>query len=195
MSSTSYTHPSYRPTRTPITAQLHLYFHISASPGLPLRLCGSEIPLLFLCLTPSYSPIRFRPYPLLTFTLLLSFVCISYVCMLSHVQFFMAPWIVCSPPGSSVHGIFHTKIQELVATSYSRGGGRRRGRVERVFLTPRDQAPFSCISCTDKWILYHCATWEAHHFLRAEIFFFYYNRLQSPQVKRMFLNENYILMA
>ena len=27
----------------------------------------------------------------------------------------------CSPPGSSVHGIFHARIVEQVATSYSRG--------------------------------------------------------------------------
>ena len=30
----------------------------------------------------------------------------------------------CSPPGSSVHGIFQAKIPEWVAVSYSRGSSR-----------------------------------------------------------------------
>ena len=30
---------------------------------------------------------------------------------------------------------------------------------------PRNQTWVSCISCTDRWILYHCTTWEALSFL------------------------------
>ena len=33
----------------------------------------------------------------------------------------------CSPPGSSVHGIFQTRILEWVPTSYSRGSSHPRG--------------------------------------------------------------------
>ena len=50
-----------------------------------------------------------------------------------------------SPPGSSVHGIFQARILEWVAISSSR---------------PRDQTHISCISCTGRQILYHCATWD-----------------------------------
>ena len=52
----------------------------------------------------------------------------------------------CSPPGSSDHGILQARILEWVAISYSR---------ESSWL--RDQTHVSCI---DKWILYHCTTWE-----------------------------------
>ena len=38
---------------------------------------------------------------------------------LSRVQLFTTPWTVCSPPGSSVHGPFQTRILEWVAISFS----------------------------------------------------------------------------
>ena len=41
----------------------------------------------------------------------------------------------CSPPGSSVHGIFQARILEWVATSFSRGSSQ-----------PRDRTRISCIS-------------------------------------------------
>ena len=56
----------------------------------------------------------------------------------------------CNPPGSSVHGTFRTRILEQVAISYSRGS-----------FWPRDRTHIFCISYTGKWILHHCATWEA----------------------------------
>ena len=43
----------------------------------------------------------------------------------------------CSPPGSSVHGIFLARILEWVATFYCRASSQ-----------PRDQIHVSCISCT-----------------------------------------------
>ena len=52
----------------------------------------------------------------------------------------------CSLPGSSVHGIFQARILEWVAISSS-----------RVSSQPRD---WTCVSCIDRWILYHWATWE-----------------------------------
>ena len=62
----------------------------------------------------------------------------------------LCDFIDCNPPGSSVHGTFQTRILEQVAISYSR----------RSFW-PRDWTHVFCISCIGKWILHHCATWEA----------------------------------
>ena len=45
----------------------------------------------------------------------------------------------CSPPGSSVHGLFQTRILEWVAVSSSRGSSQ-----------PRDWT-----HCIDRWILHH----------------------------------------
>ena len=59
----------------------------------------------------------------------------------------------CSPPGSSVHGIFQARILEWVAISYSRGSSR-----------PRDQIQVSCVSCISRQILYHRAIWEAPYY-------------------------------
>ena len=56
--------------------------------------------------------------------------------------------INCSPPGSSVHGIFQARILECVAVSFS-----------RVSSWPRDR---TCVSSIDRQILYNLDTWEAH---------------------------------
>ena len=53
----------------------------------------------------------------------------------------------CSPPGSSVHGIFQARILEWVTISYSMGTS-----------WSRDQTHISCISCIVRGILYHWAT-------------------------------------
>ena len=53
-----------------------------------------------------------------------------------------------SPPGSSVHGTFQSRILEWVAISSSRGSSR-----------PKDQTSISYISRFR--FIYHCATWEA----------------------------------
>ena len=53
----------------------------------------------------------------------------------------------CSPPGSSVHGIFQTRILEWVATPYFRGSSQI-----------RDQAHVSYFS---RWIFYPRGTGEA----------------------------------
>ena len=46
---------------------------------------------------------------------------------LSYVQLFVTPW-PCSPPGSSVHGIFQARILEGAAISLSTGSSRTRDR-------------------------------------------------------------------
>ena len=48
----------------------------------------------------------------------------------------------CSPPGSSVHGIFQARILEWVAIPSSRRSSRT-----------RDRTHISCISCTGRQIL------------------------------------------
>ena len=65
----------------------------------------------------------------------------------------------CHPPGSSVHGIFQTRMLECVVISYSRGSS-----------WPKDQTHVSCVSCTGRWILYHCITWEALRQLQVSIY-------------------------
>ena len=57
----------------------------------------------------------------------------------------------CSPPGSSVHGIFQARILEWLAISSSRGSSRLRDRTH--------------VSCIGRQVLYHWATWEAHECL------------------------------
>ena len=92
------------------------------------------------------------PVPLWALTMphsslqLLSLLC---VCTLSHVL--LCNIVDCSPPGSSVHGIFQARILEQVAISSSRGSSR-----------PRDQTCLSCISCIGRQILYHCAISLTH---------------------------------
>ena len=63
-------------------------------------------------------------------------------------------------PGSSVHGIFQARILEHIVISYYRESS-----------WPRDQTQVSYISCTGRWILYPCATWEtpASQLLRSKL--------------------------
>ena len=56
----------------------------------------------------------------------------------------------CSPPGPSVPGISQARTLKCVAISSSRGSSR-----------PRDWACIPCISYIGRWVLHHCATWEA----------------------------------
>ena len=59
--------------------------------------------------------------------------------------------------GSSVHGIFQTRILEWVAISFSKGSS-----------WPRDGTSISCMSFIGRQILYHWATWwrnfKEYHF-------------------------------
>ena len=79
-------------------------------------------------------------------------VCVC-MCMLSCVWLFCDP-MDCSPPGSSVRGIFQPRILEWFAISSSRGS-----------FWSRDRTCISHISCIGRQILYHCATLEAHKLL------------------------------
>ena len=55
----------------------------------------------------------------------------------------------CSPPGSSVYGIFQAIILEWVAISFPKGSS-----------WPRDQTRVFCFSCIGRQTLYHSTTWE-----------------------------------
>ena len=70
-----------------------------------------------------------------------------YCTMLSCIRLFCDP-MDCCPPGSSLHGIFRNT-----------GVGCR--FLPKGSSPPRDHDPHSCTSCIDRWILYHCTTWEA----------------------------------
>ena len=59
-----------------------------------------------------------------------------------------------SPPGSSVQGIFQARILEWVAISYSRWSSLLQGSNLHLLHL-----------CFGRWILYHCATWEAQVFI------------------------------
>ena len=56
----------------------------------------------------------------------------------------------CSPPGSSVRGIFQARILEWVAISSSRGSSQ-----------PKDQTHISCVSCLAGRFFTTSTTWEA----------------------------------
>ena len=71
------------------------------------------------------------------------------LCVLNHIWILVTPW-----PGSSVYGNSQARILEWVAISSSRGSS-----------WPRERTRVSRTSCIGKWILYHCATWEALWFL------------------------------
>ena len=68
----------------------------------------------------------------------IDYLLIVHVC----AQLCLCDSMDCSPPGSSVHGIFQARILEWVAISYSRGSSR-----------PRDQTHISCIFCIGRQIL------------------------------------------
>ena len=81
----------------------------------------------------------------------------------------------CSPPGSSVHGISQARTLEWLVIFFFRGSTRPRDQTwisciaDRFFTiwATREDSPYPgdlpnpCISCTGRWILYHCITWEA----------------------------------
>ena len=67
-------------------------------------------------------------------------------CLCEDFQLFV---LDCRLPSSSLHGILQARIMEWVAISFN-----------SVSSQPRDQTHVSYVSCTSRWILYHCATWE-----------------------------------
>ena len=74
----------------------------------------------------------------------------TLVCVLSRVQLFLTP-MDCSPPGSSVHGIFQAGILEWVAISFSRESS-----------WPRDQTCIIYVTCWQMNYLPLAPNWDAH---------------------------------
>ena len=75
-----------------------------------------------------------------------TFVCVCVcVCVQSHPT--LCDPMDCSSPGSSVHRIFQERILQWVAVFCARGSCQHRDRTN--------------VSCIGRWVLYHCATWEA----------------------------------
>ena len=93
-------------------------------------------------------------FPLLLF--LLSYV----LCSVTQSCLALCDPMDCSIPGSSVHGVFQTRMLEWVAISYSRRSSQ-----------PRDRGHVSCIG---RQIIYYCVTWEA------TIKCFFFHLLVSP---------------
>ena len=62
----------------------------------------------------------------------------------------------CSPPGSSVHGIFQARVLEWVAISFSRGSSRPRDRTRVSHIVGRC---FYCLSFTIPCLLWIMAPW------------------------------------
>ena len=65
----------------------------------------------------------------------------------------------CSPPGSSAHGISHTRKLEWVAISCSRGSSQ-----------PRDGTCVSCVLCIGRWFFLPLCHLGSHLCLRNLVF-------------------------
>ena len=76
-------------------------------------------------------------------------------CTCIHAQSCPPLWdnMDCNLPGSSVHGIFQTRIQNWVAISFSRGSSQ-----------PRDQTRISCVSCFGRRVFNHWTTWDTWNY-------------------------------
>ena len=68
--------------------------------------------------------------------------------MRAHLCLTLCDPMDCSPPGSSVHGIFQARI--LSGLPFPRGSSG-----------PRDWTHITCIPCIGRRVLYHYITWEA----------------------------------
>ena len=75
----------------------------------------------------------------------------------------------CSLSGFFVHGVFQARRLEWIVISCSRGSSRL-----------RDQIHVSCFSCIGRWILYHCATWEAN--LYVEIYTVEFSAIRKDEI-------------
>ena len=75
-------------------------------------------------------------------------VCCSVLCCTQSCPTLCDP-MECSPPGFSDHRFFQARILEWLDVSYSRGS-----------FPLRSRTCVTCVSCTDRQILYHCATQE-----------------------------------
>ena len=116
------------------------------------------IHLCFIQRTRFFSPLQssnFKP--------LWKCICISVLCSVALLCLTLCNTLDCSPPGSSVHGIFQPRILEWVAISSSRRSS-----------WPRNWAQVSWSSCIGRQILYHWVTWEASVLLKIDFILSFY---------------------
>ena len=73
--------------------------------------------------------------------------CVLCVCVCFQSHPTLCDPMDCSSPGSSVHRIFQERILQWVAVFCARGSSQHRDRTN--------------VFCIGRWVLYHCATWEA----------------------------------
>ena len=85
----------------------------------------------------------------------------------------------CSPPGSSVHGVFQAMILEWVAISSSSGSSQ-----------PRGGTHVSCVFCNGRQVLCHGVTWGAHILQQLAIIMWY---LVSPVLIYLIIGSLYLL--
>ena len=79
----------------------------------------------------------------------------TYCCLVPQSYPTLCCPMLCSPPGSSVHGTAHARILQWVTIPCSRGSSQS-----------RDQ---TWVSCTGRKILYCWATREAHYYRILEV--------------------------
>ena len=72
------------------------------------------------------------------------------VCLLSHVQLFATPWSVAHQAALSMG---FSSLEYWNGLPFPSPGN---------LPDPGNQIHVFFISCIGRWILYHCATWEAH---------------------------------
>ena len=132
----------------------------SGLPFLPLQglftTQGSNLQLLQLLHWQVYSlPLSHREALKVSYSIWMNFS--KRVLMFAQLCLSLCNPMDCIPPGFSIHGIFQARILEWVAISYS-GASSNQG-IEPVSL--------------DRWILYHCITWEAYIYIYIYIYHIY----------------------
>ena len=79
-------------------------------------------------------------------------------CLVAQSCLTLCDHMDCSPPGSSVHGLFQARVLEQVAIFYARGSSD-----PEIKLT----SP-ACPALAVRFF-YHCATWEAQYMVVVEV--------------------------
>ena len=90
----------------------------------------------------------------------------SRVCVHAHLCLTLCDPMGCSPPVSSVCGIFQARILEWAAISICRGSSWP-GIEPASLVSP---ACVSYVSCIERQIFYHCATWKANLLERPSLY-------------------------
>ena len=114
---------------------------------LPLSVTLGSLPVGFRFLSPRWAALGQEPVVLTSVTPAPHTHTHPLVVFLLLGQLLSRVWpcsrMDCSPPGSSVHGVFPARTLEWVAISYSRGSSR-----------PKDWSHVPCVSFIVRWILY-----------------------------------------